>query len=487
MYNLIKVLIILLPISVFGQINFYNQFSNNGVDLGEGVVQLEDSSYVICGSSSSFQNGASQAFLLKVDSTGNKIWSNNYGGFESESARRVLYKKDYGFLMAGFTNSMGAGSYDYYLAKVDEAGSLEWEKTYGGIGWDRVRDAVMSRDTGAVMVGQIETPGSGLDWYIVKTDSNGDTLWTKTFGGTGDDIANCISVYNDSLYIIGGNGYVEDSLKTKAIFMYMKEDGSVLDIDTIGNNGNYYVNDITISNDSIQAVGDFKLNQSDNFAAFVYILKMSPTSLTFHGGYSLAPDGDYYGHLITNYGNGTRLYVNFGIENAPLVFTPGEDMAVHQFTSGFAYVTEIAWLNEVYPDIGGQMIPTSDGGAVLVGYRGGIGPGQGSVFILKIGPDESVPTIGGVVFVSDLVGLDEADQIEGLKIYPNPAGDYLNIELPETDNFDVNIFDILGNVVMSRTMQGVEQLDVSHLSGGTYTIQIIKDGGLVGMQKLIIE
>ena len=89
-------LFILSPILVSGQIDFYKIYTNNGYDFGQGIVQLEDSSYLITGSSSSFQNGASQAFLLKVDSLGNYNWSKNFGGSESEGGRRVLYKKNVG-------------------------------------------------------------------------------------------------------------------------------------------------------------------------------------------------------------------------------------------------------------------------------------------------------------------------------------------------------------------------------------------------------
>ena len=92
MRNLI--LLILLIISAF-QVNaqnaFYKLYSNNGYDFGEGIAQLEDSSFIVTGTSSSFTDGPSQAFLLKVDSVGEYQWSLPYGGTEEDGARRVLY------------------------------------------------------------------------------------------------------------------------------------------------------------------------------------------------------------------------------------------------------------------------------------------------------------------------------------------------------------------------------------------------------------
>ena len=129
MQNIIKITFLLFTLSpnfIFGQTNFYKIYTNNGYDIGQGVVQLEDSSYVITGSSSSFKEGASQAFLLKVDSLGKYIWSKDFGGDESEGGRRVLYKKNVGYFIAGYTNSIGKGGYDNYLAKTNEKGDFSW-------------------------------------------------------------------------------------------------------------------------------------------------------------------------------------------------------------------------------------------------------------------------------------------------------------------------------------------------------------------------
>ena len=140
--------------SVYGQINFFNLYTDNGDDFGEGIVQLEDSSFVITGSSSSFGWGSTDAFLLKIDSLGNYLWSKNYGGPESDGGRRVMYNPGDGFYVAGTTNSYGNGAYDFYLFKTDLSGNLIWERTYGGSGWERMNDAVLTNDGGIIMVGE---------------------------------------------------------------------------------------------------------------------------------------------------------------------------------------------------------------------------------------------------------------------------------------------------------------------------------------------
>ena len=132
------IFLLLLANSSYGQINFFKLYSDAGDDYGEGIVQLNDSSYAVTGSSSSFFGSGSEAFLMKIDSAGNYLWSNHYGGPETDVGRRVLYKENVGFYIAGHTNSYGNGGYDFYLVKTDESGNLEWEKSYGKFGLCRL-------------------------------------------------------------------------------------------------------------------------------------------------------------------------------------------------------------------------------------------------------------------------------------------------------------------------------------------------------------
>ena len=102
----ITITFLLLSAFTFGQQPFYKVFSGLGYDVGNGIVELSDSSYVVCGSSTSWE-GSSQVFLMKVDSVGAREWTNHYGGAESDGAKRILYKENLGLFTVGFTNSIG--------------------------------------------------------------------------------------------------------------------------------------------------------------------------------------------------------------------------------------------------------------------------------------------------------------------------------------------------------------------------------------------
>ncbi|NRA12342.1 MAG: T9SS type A sorting domain-containing protein [Crocinitomicaceae bacterium] len=490
MHNLIKIAIILIvPFSMFGQINYIKHYSNSGYDAGHGVVQLPDSSYVICGNSSSFNVGPSQAFMMRVDSNGNYMSSYQYGGFESESARRVMYKENFGFFLAGYTNSMGNGAFDFYLVKTDENGTLEWEKSYGTDGWEKVNDAVMTRDTGVIMVGEtnsnIET---GQDIYIVRTDINGDTLWTKTFGDVGADWATCIERYHDSLYVIGANKWIQDSLKTKAMLIYLKDDGTIIDLDTlVGGDGHWNLNDMVYVNDTLMGVGSHQKHTDSLIRMAHFRFKVSPSDVSNLGYYSLLSAGNVYGEQITVYGDSTSRYASMSNADHVNAYEPGPDVLVVKYGSTFGWQGQVAQIARPETDACGEMIPTSDGGAVAVGYRDGIGEGGGAVFLLKVGPNDVYPATFNATLYGDLVTVESIEMIENLEVFPNPASTSFTVKSPPQDSYEILIVNGMGQIVKRISVVGTNSIDVSDMSPGIYTL-IFNDGGMpVGSYRLVIQ
>tara|TARA_B110000285_G_scaffold30188_1_gene30854 strand:+ start:6245 stop:7717 length:1473 start_codon:yes stop_codon:yes gene_type:complete len=490
MHNLIKIAIVLiLPFSMFGQINYIKHYSNSGYDAGQGILQMADSSYVLCGHSSSFNSGPSQAFMMHVDSLGNFISSHQYGGFESESARRVMYQENFGFFLAGYTNSIGNGGFDYYLVKTDESGEKEWEKTYGADGWEKVNDAALTRDTGVIMVGETNSNlVTGRDIYIVRTDKNGDTLWTKTFGDIGPDRATCIERYNDSLFVIGGNKWVQDSLRTKVMLIYLKDDGTIIDLDTLVNGaGSWELNDFTLSNDTLSGVGFQQDDPSSMKEIALFLFKVSPTATAAIGYYSQFFAGNTIGEQISTYGDGTSRYVSFSNADHVNAYEPGPDVLITKYGSTLIWQGQVAQIAEVQPDACGEIIPASDGGAAAVGYREGIGEGGGSIFLLKIGPNEVYPTTLGVTFYSDLVAVESIQMIESLEVFPNPASTSFTVKSLPQDSYEIMISNNMGQIVRTVSVVGTNSIDVSDLTSGIYTLIFNEGGAPVGSYRLVIQ
>jgi len=473
----IVVLLVLINLSSFmgfGQISFYKVFSNNGYDFGQGAVQLEDSSYVITGSSSSFVDGPSEAFLLKLDSLGNYIWSNHYGGSESDWGRRVLYKKNFGFFIAGYTNSMGNGGYDFYLVKTDESGAQEWQKTYGGTEWERVNSAALTRDTGTIMVGESNSTLNGdNDIFIVRTDKSGDTLWTKKIGGSGEDKASCIRQLNDSTFIIGGEIWVEDSLMHKGFILSLTEDGIINWIDTLGINGDYGVNDVDI---------DFSVNKI-NFVGWHYNSAISDKN-PFYGRLIISGLLDYEAfeihtqpreyNYLTNYGSIGKNYIMYNyIDDTP--FQEGYELAIGKFTQELYWDNSAMILNYANNDVGGQIIPTNDGGALAVGYISYFGAGGNSVFVIKIGPNDAFPSTAGVPVTNPLVSLNEFTDEETIGIFPNPADENLNIHCEFSEKMNLELLDLNGKIILKSNFYNDININIDSFDPGLYFISVFSD------------
>ncbi len=480
---MIMIVSLLLACTSWGQINFFKLFTNNGADFGHGVVQLEDSSYVITGSSSSF-GATSQAFLLKIDSMGNYLWSNQYGGTEMEQGRRVLYKDDFGFFICGYTNSMGNGGFDYYLAKVDEDANLEWEKAIGGYGWEKVHDAAMTRDTGTIMVGETSSnPTDNLDMYIVRTDIAGDTLWTRTYGGSGDDYLSSIRQHNDSMYVVGGRKWIADSAMFKGYMAYIKDDGTLMWEDTMGINGSYWINDVEVEDTRFVGIGGTSGGGKDGIDFYFYPVDF--------GGGALGPlespnPGDENFQHITTYGPADDFYIaSTNIDQWS--YEGGVDVRVSKFLTNMAWQNGFA-IGHPDPDVPGDIIRTSDGGALVVGYTTGVISGGNEVFVAKIGPgNANFPNPQMDLIVDAIVSVEEVIEDVDMAIYPNPASTGISIETSLVDYTDVALRDASGKLVASEKMQLTTSMNVSQLSDGWYILEISGDGVKPVRRKVVVH
>lgn len=176
-------------------------FGGPGDDQGFSVQQTRDNGYIITGFTKSYSAGNSDIWLIKTDRYGMKQWDKTFGGPGLEEGRSVMETRDGGYIIAGGTESYGAGSFDIWLIKTDSEGNKEWERTFGGPGHDAGRFVREISDGGYVIVGDTQSYGAGIqDIWVIKTDAHGTEKWNRTFGGSGFDSGYSI------LEIGNGNG-----------------------------------------------------------------------------------------------------------------------------------------------------------------------------------------------------------------------------------------------------------------------------------------
>ena len=186
------------------QVVWQKTFGGSDDDRARSVQETIDGGYVVAGYTWS-SSEREDVYILKLDANGNKLWEKTFGGSDNDGAWSIQQTNDGGYVVAGYTSSFGAGSYDVYVLKLDTSGKEVWSKTFGGSSDDLAWSIQQTNDGGYIVAGYTKSFGAGSeDVYILKLDANGNKLWEKTFGGSYDERAYCIQQTRDGRYIVAG-------------------------------------------------------------------------------------------------------------------------------------------------------------------------------------------------------------------------------------------------------------------------------------------
>jgi hypothetical protein len=161
--------------------------------------------------------GGWDGLLLKLDSSGNILWKKNYGGSEGDSIRDVIHTNDNGFIFCGYTFSESYenhhGGKDFWIVKTDHNGEIQWEKVLGGSQYDMAYSVVQTRDNHYVVAGYsfstngdlsgMENHGNG-DYWIIKLDYYGNIVWSKLYGGSGWEEVRQVIETRDRGFLLAG-------------------------------------------------------------------------------------------------------------------------------------------------------------------------------------------------------------------------------------------------------------------------------------------
>jgi hypothetical protein len=476
---LISFLIISFSWFSYGQNSFFKLYSGSGYDRGEGIVQLEDSSYAITGSSSSWGE-SSQAFLLKIDTAGNYLWSQSYGGAESEEGKRVLYNADLGFYIAGFSNSFGSGDFDAYLVKTDLNGNKLWEKTYGKpSNWERINDAIWTKDSTILMVGEVQaTNGAASDILIIHADKNGDTLWTKTFGSIGEDRVNSIISVQDSLFIIGGEMFIPDSNLVKGFILKMNAQGTIIWENMVSDlAGKYGVSDLSLGLNKIYAIGFREINP-ENFDDYVGTFDLDGNLIFQYTKIDLVQIESNYFSEISFLPSQNKIAIAYRTLN-PGFGEQDYDIVVANFDGVDLYwLDQFRTINNEGLDEAGQVFATNDGTYVTVGTNASTGlfentnNGGSHIYVMKVGANNGFPITYNVNTLNQLLEIESLGIKIQAKISPNPFNEEITILLSSEIPIQGIIYNALLEEVLQFDIFGETTIETSNLSPGAYFVKL---------------
>jgi len=337
-------------------IEWTKTFGGVADERGYSVQQTSDGGYIVAGST------GRDIYLLKTTASGNKIWEKTFDLNATNIGRSVQQTTDGGYIVAGWTESyLHTG--DVCLMKTNSSGDTEWTKTYGDTFCQRGYSVQQTSDGGYVVVGSTGPTETKCNVYLIKTNGSGNTLWTRTFGDTlYQRRGYSVQQTTDGGYIISGYPQLiktnpsGDTLWTKEISNLGTADQVQQTTD-----GGYIItgtdyNDIFL----------LKANSSGG----IQWTKDFPSLDYWAGGYSVQQTTDG-GYIIAGY---TELY---GTDEDDVYLIKTNSSGDTLWTKTFGGVAD---------ERGYSVQQTSDGGYIVAGYTESYGAGGSDVYLIKLKP-----------------------------------------------------------------------------------------------------
>ncbi|MCJ8288734.1 MAG: T9SS type A sorting domain-containing protein [Crocinitomicaceae bacterium] len=518
----ILVLIFLIPTFGYAQSTMQSTIGGNSLEFCWDMIGTLDNNHIIVGSTNSYGPLNGNAYVMKINSMGDTIWTKSFGGSLSDAAYSVQQTKDLGFIVAGSTRSFGVDVSDAYLVKLNNSGNIEWSRTYGGIYSDNICSVIPIIDTGYMLLGSTSSFGLDSDIYLIKTDLIGDTLWTKTIGGTSEDYGLDMIRTLDGNYVI--TGYTESfgAGQTDAFLLKVDNDGNILWVKSYGGLDGESINTVLQSSDEGYLISG-KTHSFGSIDGDIYLVKTDGLGDTLWT--------KKYGGLGTDHAKSIIQTTNSGYLIIGETLSHGAG-ATDVFLLAIDSIGNILW-SKAYGGSWhdrGQAINKIDNGYMLAGYTSSFGAGSGDFYILKIdslgttGCNEidvitnvsSTPTVvtsqtfyssntttvisspltlignGGISNpLCNNVGHDELNFNQQISIFPNPSTDQVTIQLNNLSLKDhsLKLYTIQGQEVPILNSISLDKItvDVRLLSPGLYYFQLYNENKSYFSEKFVVN
>ena len=491
-------------------IQWQKSFGGSGLEYWNACIQkTTDGGYILAGTGASLDGDvignhalnpaliSGDFWVVKLDAAGTIVWQKELGGTEDEFCYSIQQTVDGGYVVAGTSTSNDGDvtghhlSEDVWIVKLDAAGTLMWQKSLGGNGYDNSRCIQQTTDGGYIVAGYSNSLNGDLtinhgnnDYWIVKLDATGTLLWQKSFGGSGDDRAYYIQQTSDGGYIVAGsndstNGDVTGNHGgSDAWIIKLDATGTLMWQKSFGNTGVDAARCILQTTDGGYIFSGYRAltNSETNVnhgGKEAWIVKLDTTGTEewqkLYGGSGYdeavyikqANDGSYILAGDTSNGNGD--VTGF---HSPVCCGPVADYWILKLDASGTLLWQKA-LGGSNIDTACSIQQTSDGGYITAGYSystdGDVIGNHGSYdsWVVKLGADS--------------LGINRVSN-KNLTVYPNPAKENIYIQLPGENSIDkIIITDLVGKKV-SEQNQNNNEIAIKDISSGMYIIQVFSGG-----------
>lgn len=469
-----------------------------------------DNGFILAGSSLSNKsgnkakegNGNLDYFIWKMDKDGQEEWQLSFGGSNADILKNIIPTNDGGYMLGGYSNSNKSGDKtdtlrgknDIWLVKINAKGVIDWQKTIGGAGDDKLvqikqikgGEYLIVASSNSIISGEKKDKNlGGLDYWVLRLDKLGNIIWQKTFGGIyNDEVKSVLYTKNDEI-IIGGssNSPISDTkfLDSKGGFDFwilkLNADGHLKKQKVFGGESDDFLNDIIetdqgfiIAGTSSSNVGGNKSVNSEKFNDF-WVIK---TDYNFENDEQFTYDfsgDDYLTSIIYDTSTEKILLGGYQIDEKTL---KKSYISLISDNKG-----EVSWNKQLSTDgndLLRKVIQTRDGGFVFAGNSNGKISGEKKSFQ---GRDD--------YWIVKLISKEKEKEAQiKLEAFPNPTEQYSNIVINhEYEEGILNIVDIAGRVLHSETINyDMIPINLGNYPEGIYVIHV-KTNAFNGSIKVI--
>ncbi len=412
---------------VFSQTAWERWYGGPYGDVSRSVQQTFDAGFIVAGYTYS-PGSNDDIYLIRTDFLGDTLWTRKFGGPQWEMGHCVQQTRDSGYIVAGEASSFGDGP-QVYLLRTDASGDTLWTRTYGGADSETGFSVRQTNDGGYIVVGNTDSYGDGIQIYLLRLDANGDTLWTRIYGGTGQDEGRCVQLTTDSGFIVLGqtNSF---SRGMKIYCLKATADGDTLWTRIYANAEDQWGRYIDLTSDGGYIITGF--SWIPVYYEQVYLIKINAAGDTLwtrsHGG-----DGNDVGYSVQQTTDGGYVITGEGYSSALR-----NVQAYLLKTDAHGDSVWVRYFGGADYDEARSARQTIDGGYIIAGYTATYG-NNGDVYLIKT--DRS-----GNVINETTVG-DKRIAPGGMNIIPNPFSSFARAVSHERERFDA--FDICGRWVGS--------------------------------------
>ena len=439
-----------------------------GGKVGRSVKQTADSGYIVLGW---IGTNNDDIYLIKTNSLGDTLWTKTYGGNDLDQAASIQLTTDGGFIISGWTRSFGAGFTDVWLIKTDANGDTLWTKTYGGVEGDVGWHVVQTSDGGYGIAGYTSSNSAGSeDFLLIRTDSEGDTIWTRTFGGNLDDRAWSLDTTADGGFIMIGHTWSFGSGNEDVWLIRVNSEGDLLWSKTLGDqDGERGFSIRTTDDDGYIFTG--MTNGSITNEVDLWLVKMDVDSPVLLILSVISPNG---GEIWMQGSTENISWTSENVISVKIELSINNGTSWSTITDSTASTGIYSWLVNASQTSNQALIRISD----LTNEN--ISDQSDNIFIIDIAPavDEEFSGI--------------PDSYKLLQNYPNPFNPSTTIYygLPEESSVKITIYDVLGNEVMVYSEEKEAgyhsvEFNATVLPSGIYFYQL-RAGVFVETKKMIL-